>query len=112
IGGLLVLGAVGLGAGCLAGHPLGMVGVALFFGAIQLAEVVTSARLQQAITGPGRATVLSVANVGAEVCAVTIYLGYAAASPWVAVAPLLAALSLPTALVGVLCRRWLPPPSP
>jgi hypothetical protein len=110
VGALLMVGALGLGVGCLAGHPLGMLGVALFFGTFQLAEVLTSARLQQAISGPGRATVLSVANVGAEVCAITIYLGYAAASPWVAVAPLLAALSLPTALVGVLCRRWLPPP--
>lgn len=108
IAALLVLGAAGLGAGSLSGHPLGMAGVALFFGTVQLAEVVTSARLQAAITGPGRATVLSVTSVGAEICAVAIYLGYAAASPWVAVAPLLAALSLPTALVGVLCRRWLP----
>jgi MFS family permease len=108
VGALLAVGAVGLAVGCLSGHPVGMAGVAVFFGAVQLVEVITSARLQGVITGPGRATVLSVANVGAEVCAVAIFLGYAAASGWVAVGPILAAISVPVAVVAVLCRWWLP----
>jgi hypothetical protein len=51
-----------------------MVPIALTFGVLQFAIVVSETRLQNAITSGSRATVLSVAGFAAEVSAVLIYL--------------------------------------
>lgn len=47
------------------------------FCALQLATVLADARLQDRITGPGRATVTSVAGMGTDLAAIVVYAGYA-----------------------------------
>jgi hypothetical protein len=52
--------------------------VAVGFGALQLAGVIVGAWLQDAVTGPARATVTSVASLATELVAVAVYLVYGA----------------------------------
>ncbi|MFI9644173.1 MFS transporter [Micromonospora sp. NPDC051925] len=75
--GLLVLAAVALVAGAVVRHPGGFVLLGVAFCALQLATVLADARLQARITGPGRATVTSVAGVGTDLAMIVAYGGYA-----------------------------------
>ncbi len=68
------VGAVLLAVGALSGRIAGMVPIAVTFGVLQFAIVISETRLQDAITSGSRATVLSVAGFAAEVSAVLIYL--------------------------------------
>jgi hypothetical protein len=112
VGALLGLAGVLVAGGALAGHPAGMVAVAAALGILQFATIVTEARLQHAITGPSRATVLSVSGFGAEVFAVTVYVGLgAAASASLGTTTLVALLGGPILLVGLAASRWLPGPA-
>jgi hypothetical protein len=80
--------------------------------ALSLAGVLVDARLQQAIAGPARATVTSVAGFGAEVTAVLLYAGYAAgAGAGLDVAALVAAFAAPIGLLALVTPRWLPAPA-
>jgi MFS family permease len=74
---LLVVAAALMASGALTGHPVGIVAVAVAFGAFQLASVVADARLQNAITGPARATVTSLAGMSADVTTIGVYASYA-----------------------------------
>ena len=78
VGGLVAVGGVLLAAGAASGVTAGVVAVAAGFGALQLAGVVVGAWLQDAVTGPARATVTSVASLAAELVAVAVYLVYGA----------------------------------
>ncbi|MFC4059161.1 MFS transporter [Planomonospora corallina] len=78
--GVLGLGALALAGGALSGRPAGLVAVAAAFCAFQLASLVADARLQEAITGPSRATVTSLANLGTDLATVGVYGAYAAVS--------------------------------
>ncbi|MFD1147518.1 MFS transporter [Saccharothrix hoggarensis] len=69
LGGAAVLLAV---AGFV-GHPAGLAGVAVFYGAYRLVWVTAEARLQERITGDARATVTSVAGLGSEVLSFAVY---------------------------------------
>jgi hypothetical protein len=64
------------------------------------------------ISGPARATVLSVAGFGAEVAAVAIYLGFGVGATvgtgGLSVAVLVTLAGVPLLLVSLLARRWLP----
>ncbi|HYN96105.1 MAG TPA: hypothetical protein VES42_19850, partial [Pilimelia sp.] len=51
--------------------------IAVSIGLLQMAMVVSDARLQEAIRGPARATATSVAGVGAEAVALVFFLGFA-----------------------------------
>lgn len=62
-----------LAAGALIRHPAGMVLAAAAFGLLQFAMVQVETRLQHAITGRARSTVLSVAGFASEVFAVVLY---------------------------------------
>jgi hypothetical protein len=53
-----------------------MIPIAAAFGLLQYAMVRAETRLQEAITGPARSTVLSVSGFGAEVFAVMLYAGF------------------------------------
>jgi MFS family permease len=75
---LLVAAALALALGALTGHPVGIVAVAVAFGAFQLASVVADARLQNSITGPARATVTSLAGMSADVATIGVYASYGA----------------------------------
>ncbi|MBM7084602.1 MFS transporter [Micromonospora humidisoli] len=74
---LLALAAVALAAGAAVRHPGGFLLLGVAFCALQLATVLADARLQHRITGPGRATVTSVAGMGTDLAMVVVYAGYA-----------------------------------
>jgi MFS family permease len=78
LGGVIAAGGLLLAAGAGGGRTAGIVAVAAGFGALQLAGVVVGAWLQDAVTGPARATVTSVASLAAELVAVLVYLAYGA----------------------------------
>ncbi len=73
----LTLAAALTAGGALVPHPAGMMVVSAAFGLLQFAMVHAETRLQDAITGPARATALSVAGFGAEVFAVLLYAAFA-----------------------------------
>ncbi|MFC4072321.1 MFS transporter [Actinoplanes subglobosus] len=97
--GALALAAALLAAGSLVPHPAGMVPVSVAFGLLQFAMVHAEARLQDAITGPARATALSVAGFGAEVAAVILYAAFGLP---VALPLLCALMAVPLALTALL----------
>ena len=66
-----------LGGAGLAGHPAGLVAVAVFYGLYRMVLVVAEARLQEEIEGPARATVTSVAELGSELVAFAVYAAWA-----------------------------------
>lgn len=109
MGRVLVAAAVLISVGALIEPPAGFCLVAVGYGLLNNAMVVSEARVQQVITGPARATVTSVAGLGTEVVALAVYLGFAATSGSLRVPAQVAALGVPLALVGVLARRRLPP---
>lgn len=99
LGVLLGGSAVVLAGAGLVGHPVGLVGVAVFYGIYRLVLVAAESRLQDRITGDARATVTSVAGLGSEVFSFVVY------GAWVfggvvavAVGVLVIALFLPRAL--------------
>jgi hypothetical protein len=99
----LALASLALGAGALSGRPAGLVLVALAFGAFQAADIVVAAWLQDAVSGAARATVTSVAALGAELVAVLVYLLDGALAGRVgdgAAMAVLAGLYLPVALLA------------
>ena len=59
----VVAAAVCVGGGALLRIPVGFVGVAIGYGLFEMTVVVVQTRLQDAITGPARATVTSVAGM-------------------------------------------------
>jgi MFS family permease len=77
LAGLLAGSALALAVGAAAGTPAAIGLVALAFGGFQLASVLADARLQDRISGTGRATLTSVAGVGTELTTVTVYGAYA-----------------------------------
>ncbi|WP_433251352.1 MFS transporter [Streptosporangium sp. CA-135522] len=76
----LAVAALALGAGAISGVATGFVAIAAAFCLFQLATVLADARLQDGIAGPARATVTSLAGLGAEVAGIAVFAGYAAAS--------------------------------
>lgn len=64
----LVLGAAGLWR-----QPAGLAGLACYYGMYRWVLVVINARLQQAIDGPSRATVTSVAALGTQIATFGLY---------------------------------------
>jgi hypothetical protein len=71
-----------LALGVASGSPWGLVGVVAAFAVFSLAGLVAQARLQDAITGPARATVTSLAGLGTDAANIGVYLLYAAASQY------------------------------
>ncbi|WP_150239909.1 MFS transporter [Nocardiopsis quinghaiensis] len=74
---LLGLAAPAIAVGALLAGPPGWVLLGTGFGACQAAGVVADARLQDRITGSSRATVTSVAGLGADALTTASYLLYA-----------------------------------
>ncbi|MFC9765356.1 MFS transporter [Rhodococcus jostii] len=109
MGRAVAVAAILLGGGALLGGALGFLALGVGYGILGNAMIVSEARVQDAITGPARATVTSVAGLLGEVAAVLIYAGVAVGSLWLSVTTLVAALALPVLLSAVLVRRWLPP---
>ena len=112
MGGLLLGAAVLISAGALVVPPVGFVGIAVGYGLLNNAMVVSEARIQSVIAGPARATVTSVAGLATEAVALAVYLSFAATAGAVPVPVQVAALGAPLVLVALLARRWLPAPRP
>jgi hypothetical protein len=115
-GSLLAVG-LALSAGLLAWGALsrtagGFVPIAIGYGVMQLVIIVAEARLQDAITGPARATVTSVSGLFAEVFAVLVYAGFALGSLWMTLPALVAGLTVPVFLTALITPSALPPPAP
>ncbi len=68
---------VALVAASLVAVPAGLAAVAAGYALYRLVLVVAETRLQEAITGPARATVTSVAGVGVELAALAVFASYA-----------------------------------
>ena len=102
--GVLLAVAFGLfGVAGLLRAPAGLAAVALGYGLYRLVEVVASARLQDRIDGAHRATITSVAGLGADTSAIVLY----------AVWPLgqLVLVAVLGLLMAVALTRWLREPS-
>ncbi|MDV7243024.1 MULTISPECIES: MFS transporter [Rhodococcus] len=109
---VVAVGAVLLCAGALLGGVAGFAAIGVGYGILGNAMIVSEARVQDAITGPARATVTSVSGLFGEITALLIYVGFAVGSTWFSVTTLVAALAVPVLLSAVLVRRWLPPVRP
>lgn len=80
-------------------RPIGLVGVAAFYGIYRMALVVADTRLQRQIDGPVRATVTSIGGLGAELTTLLVYALWSMCGvTGVAVLGLVAALALLFAL--------------
>ncbi|MFY1687565.1 MFS transporter [Plantactinospora sp. WMMB782] len=78
--GTVAAASIALALGALAGRPAGFVLVAVAFCLLQMTSLVAGVRLQESIGGPARATVTSLAGLGAALVTVGVYGGYALAS--------------------------------
>ncbi|MER7934853.1 MULTISPECIES: MFS transporter [unclassified Streptomyces] len=115
---LLGAGGAALAAGALTGRPAGFLGIAAFYWVLRLAQIVADTRLQHAISGPARATVTSVAGLGAQAVALAVFLTLGLAARWASAAVLVALTAVPVLLLAVrLALRpdpahHVPPPQP
>ncbi|WP_202875949.1 MFS transporter [Kribbella speibonae] len=100
--------AVLIATGSLSGSAWGFLPIALGYGLMQLVIVVSESRLQDAITGPARATVTSVSGLFSEVSAIAVYGGFALGSVWFTMAILVAALTIPVLLTAFVVPFALP----
>ncbi len=110
LGLLLAAAAVLLAAGGLSGHPAGMLPIGAAFGLLQFAMVITEVRLQEAVTGRVRATVLSVSGFAAEVVAVALYAFFGLGAAVAAVPVLFALAGVPVLATALAVTRRLPGP--
>jgi len=101
-GPVLCAGVLLLAGGALSGHPAGMLGVAAGFGACAWAGVAVEARMQERVGDRERATVASLAGIGAETAALLVYAAYGAGAAWAGPGPLFAVLALPCLAAGLL----------
>lgn len=106
----LVLTAILIAVGALSGSAWGFLPIAIGYGVMQLVIVVSEARLQDAITGPARATVTSVSGLFSEVSAIAVYGGFAIGSVWFTMSILVAALTVPVLLTAFVVPAALPAP--
>lgn len=100
--------AVLIGVGAALTLVPAVVGISAGYGVLQLVLIVAEARMQDAITGPARATVTSVAGLGSEVLAMLLYLGFAVGSFWWGYAALVTLFAAAPLVVAALVPRWLP----
>jgi hypothetical protein len=108
LGRALAGAAAALAVGSLLGNPVGMLPVAVCFGVLELYTVLAEARVQEAISGPARATVLSVASFGSEVWALALFTGFGLGSSTLSIEVMLALVAVPLLGAALLTRRWLP----
>ncbi|MEV6770965.1 MFS transporter [Nocardia sp. NPDC051030] len=115
VGGLLFIGGALL-AGMSATHPqsmylltaVGFSAIGIAYGIDYNADVIASARLQDAIAGPARATVTSVSGFVSEVIALAVFAFVAVVSLWLPIPTVVALLGVPLLATAVLIPAWLP----
>ncbi|MFJ9364203.1 MFS transporter [Nocardia sp. NPDC101769] len=111
---LFITGALLAGAG--ADHPqamyvltaVGFSAVGIAYGIDYNADVIASARLQDAISGPARATVTSVSGFATEMIALLVFAFAAFATTWLSLPVMVALLGVPLLLAAALVPTWLP----
>jgi hypothetical protein len=108
LGAIVGAGGLLISVGALVTPYAGFVAIAVGYGLLNNAMIVTEARLQEVISGPARATVLSVYGLGTEVVAVAIYGSFAVAAGVLAVSHLVALLGIPIVVVAWWVARRLP----
>ena len=99
---ILAVAAALLAAGALTPSLFGMVAVSAAFGIVQFTMILVETRLQEAITGPARTTVLSVSGFLSEILAVALYALFALDLP---LTELFALSALPLALTALATAR-------
>ncbi|MFD9969841.1 MFS transporter [Streptomyces sp. NPDC059011] len=105
LGAAVAAGAAALAAGALSGGPGGFVLVGAAFLVFQLTDVLADARLQEAITGPSRATVTSLAGLGTGLTTLLVYGTYAGLSAHAPHGTVFALLALPYLAVAAALGR-------
>lgn len=108
MGGVVAVAAALISLGAISGSLAGFGAIAVGYGLLHNAIIVSEARLQSVITGPARATVTSVAGLSSEVVALAVYAMFALGSGWLSFAVLVAILGVPTLAVAAAITRWLP----
>jgi MFS family permease len=108
VGAVVAAGGLLIAGGVLSGSLWwGFAAITLGYGALQHATVVADARLQAVVQGPARATVTSVAGLGAELAAIVLYGLWAVAEAPLGEGGAVAAVALPLVPLGVLVALWL-----
>ncbi|MGI5222073.1 MFS transporter [Nocardia sp. CA-290969] len=87
----------------------GFVALAASYGIVYNSAIVAEARLQDAITGPARATVMSVAGLSEELISLAVFGFVGLMTLWLPMSSTLALLGIGLAAIAVLSGRWLPP---
>jgi predicted MFS family arabinose efflux permease len=108
VGALLAGGAVLVSVGALVTPYAGFVAIGFGYGMLNNAMLVGETRLQDAITGPARATVTSVLGLLEEVVALSVYAAFAVGSHLLGFPALVALLGVPAVFVALAVARWLP----
>ncbi|WP_433491417.1 MFS transporter [Nocardia grenadensis] len=88
---------------------LGFASIAAAYGVVYNAAIVAEARLQDAISGPARATVMSVSGLLEELLSLAVFGFVAAATLWLSVSSTIALLGIAILALGGLTPFWLPP---
>ncbi|MRH86215.1 MFS transporter [Nocardia sp. SYP-A9097] len=115
IGGVLFIGGALL-CGTATAHPglmypltaVGFTAIAIGYGIDYNADVLASARLQDVIEGPARATVTSVSGLVTEVIALIVFVFVGVAAGQLPIPALVAVLGTPLLLIAALVPTWLP----
>jgi MFS family permease len=88
---------------------LGFASIAAAYGIVYNAAIIAEARLQDAISGPARATVMSVSGLLEELVSLAVFGFVALATLWLSVSSALALLGIAIVASAVLTPSWLPP---
>ncbi|MGW1739493.1 MFS transporter [Nocardia sp. NPDC001965] len=92
---------------------LGFAAIAAAYGVVYNAAIVAEARLQDAISGPARATVMSVSGLLEELVSLAVFGFVALATLWLSVSTTIALLGIAIVALAGLTPFWLPPrPAP
>ena len=102
---LLVVAAGAVATGALLPAVPGFAPIALGWGLLQALLVVLDARVQAGVRGDARATVTSVAGLGAETTAIGVVGAVGLGSVWFALPVLVAVLMVPLATSALLIRN-------
>ena len=101
---LLLAAAASVALGVLLPVVAGFVLLSVGFGLLQMLMVALDTRIQDAVGGPARATVTSVAGAGAEAVAIAVFATVGLGSVWVALPVVVATLMVPLAASALLLR--------
>lgn len=104
----VALSGIALAVGSLSGNLCGLFPIAACYGLLQMASVLTEARLQDSISGQARATVLSVSGLGMEIASLLVYAVFAVGSFRIGVPGLSALFAIAIVAIAWLTSRWLP----